>query len=328
MIEFTGPDRKEVCLAIQSAFNRAALEQVVSFELNQDLESIVSGCNDSEVTFKLVCWSEAQGCVVQLLQAVCLDKPDNPRIRAIAEKFLQRSGREQGVAQPRPRFPEPCEFDLAGVMEDALTHLYGQRGLVGFVVPCVEEAFQVRFCERLKRELGRKNIKIRQPLQLNPYVSIDQIVKRVQQYERDLLRDYDVVCPMPISIFEPDSTIPDELWRKLSDSFRQTPAKRRLILFLYGHENAVFPEGLHRIRSPEFRAVHVFRWVVRMAKAMDWQEYIWEQWQEHMMEGCCSDDASDALDIRLAYEHLDMSISLLQRQLPPEQFIQELRSGF
>ena len=178
-------------------------------------------------------------------------------------------------------------------------------------------------------ELDRKNIVIRQPLQTDPYVSIDEVVSRIQQYEKkDLLRDRDVVCPMPISIFEPDSGIPDELWRKLSEHFKTTTSNRRLILFMYGRENAVFPKGPCSISPPRFEEVHVFRWVVRIAQAMGWQEQSWEQWRQHMVDCCCNGSEVGSLDVRLAYEHLDFSMSLLQRQLSPEEFIQELRSGF
>ncbi len=324
----TGQQVKQLCDALLSAFDMPRLRRMVRCELDQKLEQIAGGDDANDVVFALVSWAEAEGRDLELIQVACQMKPGNAELQAIAQQFLQPAQQEHSAASPRPRFPEPCEFDLTGLMEDALPHLYGKQGLVGFVIPCMEETFRVRFCERLKKELGRKNIKIRQPLQIDPFVSIDQVVSRIHQYERDLLRDHDVVCPMPISIFEPNSTIPDELWGRLSEIFKQTTAKRRLILFMYGRENAVFPRGLRRIRSPEFEAVHVFRWVVRMAEAMDWQEHIWEQWQEHMMECCCSGNSAGPLDVRLAYEHLDVSMSLLQRQLSPEQFIQELKSGF
>ncbi len=332
MIEFTGAQRKEVCIAIQSAFDRSALEQVVSFELNIDLETIVSGCNDSQITFRLVRWSEEQGCVVELLQAVCTERPANARLQAIAQQFLQS-------AQPRNRtdtpeharqqflFPEPCDFDLIDLMDSAVTHLDSKSGLVGLVIPCLEDTFQSYFCERLKKSIGRQNIDIRRPLSINPFIPISEIVAKIRKYENLLsVGSRDIVCPVPVAIFDEESEILLQFWKALSCELEDITLGNRLIVVLFCQKDIRIPPECCLLSVPVFKESDVRRWVVRIARLMQWEEEFWKDWKQYILDDCRYGDGP--LDLRLIYEHLELSSKLLNCSLPVEEFMQELKSGF
>lgn len=87
-MQLDGKTRKQFQDALLSAFpSGAELEQMVSFELNENLNSIATGRNYSEVVFKLIKWAEAQGRVEELLTAACSTNSGNPKLRNFDEQI-------------------------------------------------------------------------------------------------------------------------------------------------------------------------------------------------------------------------------------------------
>ena len=80
--------RKQFQDVLLSAFpSEADLEQMVSFELDENLNYIATGGNYSEVVFKLIKWAQAQGKVEELLTAARSANPGNPKLRSFDEQI-------------------------------------------------------------------------------------------------------------------------------------------------------------------------------------------------------------------------------------------------
>ncbi|WP_063800830.1 GUN4 domain-containing protein [Mastigocoleus testarum] len=87
-IQLDGKSRKQFHDALLSAFpSKANLEQMVSFELNENLDTIATGGSYSEVVFKLIEWSEARGKVENLLDAARSSNPGNPKLQGFAQQI-------------------------------------------------------------------------------------------------------------------------------------------------------------------------------------------------------------------------------------------------
>ena len=87
-MELDGKSRKQFQDALLNAFpSEADLEQMVSFELDENLNSIATGGNYSEVVFKLIKWAQAQGRVKELLDAALSANPGNPKLRSFDDQM-------------------------------------------------------------------------------------------------------------------------------------------------------------------------------------------------------------------------------------------------
>jgi len=223
------------------------------------------------------------------------------------------------------RFPEVSRFDLTHLIDKCLGELLGKKGLIGLAVPCGEKAFLKNFCDRLKHELGRSNIQIRQPLSLNPQViSVSKAVEAIKQYKK-LLQTSDVICPIRVSVCDASSNIPLDFWQKLQDAF-QDNFKHRLIVVLVGSEDCVFPTSAVLLYSPQFEQVHAFQWIRDITQALSWGE-VTDEWMQKMVDRClCGDVQAGCLDVGLVYEHLEYTLSLLQNNpsLSAEAFLEQL----
>ncbi|MDJ0708456.1 MAG: effector-associated domain EAD1-containing protein [Leptolyngbyaceae cyanobacterium MO_188.B28] len=316
-----GCQRKRLHEALINAFPRPDLTQLVSFEMNEDLDKIAGTGILSEVTFNLIRWCESKGRVKELIRGAYDRMPDDPVFKEFYQKFCKQPG---ALSQ---RFPEAHEFDMRDLMDDCLLAIYSNHGLIGLVIPCAEESFRVKFCERLKdqlKEMGRRNIIIKQPLQLDPYVPTNEVVSRIARYKTDLTRNRDVICPVPFSIFEPNSTVPNTFWKALSEKFKEQSFQSRLIIFMYGRENVIFPNGPTRLNPPEFQPVHILRWIIKITQLAGWSESVRKVWQQKMISKCVLDPHNNLLDIRQVYEHLDWSLQLFQQNISADDFLQEL----
>src|SRR4051794_34097596 len=88
-MELTGTQRRDLCNALCAAFpTRIALTKMVSFQLNQDLSTIVSdNDSDADAAFELVRWFEARGQVNDLLTGACLENGSNPSLQVVAQEL-------------------------------------------------------------------------------------------------------------------------------------------------------------------------------------------------------------------------------------------------
>ncbi|MEA5452535.1 effector-associated domain EAD1-containing protein [Leptolyngbya sp. CCNP1308] len=333
------PLRKLLFQALLSAFPQVDdLVILVDFELGENLWQIVGEATGQSIVYKLIVWCEAYGRLKDLIEAASRERPKNPELCHFVARYQQltvtnRPQEDFEVQAPLPTtpaepkrqsFPEACHFDMDVLMEECREAIYGKKGLVGLIVPCSETVFQEYFCERLRQNLGRKATKKRQPLAIDVNISAEQVVSRIRGFKSDLLKDYDVICPLPIHISQPGSTLPDSVWQALSEEFKNTEINRRLIVVMFGGKTTIFPKGPIYIQPPLFKEMHIEDWVIRVSKVLEWPEHAWEHWKIRMVLDCFSDPTCQSLDIWKVYERLELSLKLLQNHRVADDFLQEL----
>ena len=235
-----------------------------------------------------------------------------------AEAFqntLQQVNPATILPQPSSRatfqqFPEVSRFDLTQLVDKCLGELLGKRGLIGLAVPCGEKAFLKNFCDRLKHELGRSNIQIRQPLSLNPQViSVNKAVEAIKQYKK-LLQTSDVICPIRVGVCDASSSIPKDFWQQVQTAF-QGDFKYRLIVVMVGGAGCIFPPDAILLHPPQFQEIHAFQWIRDITRSLNWED-VMDDWRQKMIDRCLCDMQTGCLDVGLVYEHLDYTLSILQ----------------
>lgn len=333
--------------ALVSAFpSISKLRMMVKLKLKKNLNVISESNELSEVTFTLIETADTEGWMENLITAAREHIPGNELLNKFHDGYfttnsflnknqpitlfeerktsIQELKKEQAVTEPSYRALNQYYFDLEALIEQSLSELDGQRGLVGLAVPCDDDAFQENFCQRLKDEIGRSNIQIKRPLALNPLVnSVERAVRVIKGYKQ-ILQIGEIICPIQVQVFDPNSSIPDKFWQIISAEFENT-SEHRLIMLMVGSEDSVFPKGVIKIEAPKFTTTHVHRWVVKVTKYQGWAEQVIGQWKQHMIAGCCLDDPkSGLLDIRYVYDYLDYTMQLLQGSHSAEAFLQEL----
>jgi len=82
-----GIDFGEMLTAFLEAFDSDDLEEMVRIRLDQKLRAIVAPGPDKHRIFKLLEWAEQRGLMVELIRAAYLERPNNPKIREIYQKF-------------------------------------------------------------------------------------------------------------------------------------------------------------------------------------------------------------------------------------------------
>jgi len=82
-----GIDFNEILTAFVDAFDSDDLEEMVRFRLDLKLRTIVAPGPDRRRIFKLLEWAEQRGLMVELIRAAYLERPNNPQIREIYQKF-------------------------------------------------------------------------------------------------------------------------------------------------------------------------------------------------------------------------------------------------
>ncbi len=96
-MKLNGSQRKQLHTALLDAFpNVSSLDQMVSFELSEDLNAIAYGPNRSAIIFELIRWAEAQGRVTDLVEAALAQNRGNQ----LLQKFDQEFGPFQRIQQP------------------------------------------------------------------------------------------------------------------------------------------------------------------------------------------------------------------------------------
>ena len=113
-----GKSRQQFHDALLSAFpTPAKLKQMVSFELDENLDAIAIGENYSEVVFKLIEWAESEGKEEELLNAARFSNPGNPKLKSFDEQIRNTPNNNNTTPQAEeslstPPAPESSDFDV------------------------------------------------------------------------------------------------------------------------------------------------------------------------------------------------------------------------
>ena len=87
-MDLSGEERKQLHDALIDAFpSKTLLEQMVSFELDENLNVIASGTDLNDIVFNLITTAESEGWVEELIFAARRSNPGNPKLKAISQKF-------------------------------------------------------------------------------------------------------------------------------------------------------------------------------------------------------------------------------------------------
>lgn len=321
----SGPQQGKVYKALLDAFKESELRRLLRFELDRELAEIAGGEDYRDVVDSVVSCSCTEGWHLQLIQVACAERPNCPNLRAIAQEFLQQPRPIAAQATKHAQFPDVCDFDLRLPVRQAIAHLDDKSGLIGLAIPAVEAKLLIKLCERLKKQLGRRETLIRDPLKLDYRTSVERVCVRVQRYRNNLNNGRDVICPIDISDASGGNI--EELWDKLFEHFQEIHTNNRLVMLFHGSTEATLPTNIRQIQSPSFDGMDVRDWVLEIAEKLNWQEDTWRAWRQCMIDYSCKDGEEDALDAYWVYEHLDFSMKILQRQTSEQEFLQELLLG-
>lgn len=325
----TGDQVNQFTSALLDAFpSQAKLAEMVRLKLDKNLHALALGDNLQEIVFRLIGAAEAEGWIAQLIFSAHTSNPGNP---VLLEFFHLSSGMltkgehlyetasggdEQRVLSYQ--LPSPCNFDLTRLIEDSLEKVEGKHGLIGLAVPCDDDAFLENFGERLKKELGRRNIQMWPRLTLKPiHVSTDEaiaIIKRCKQ----VLQKRDILYPIVIHIF--DKHISNAFWQTMCHEFTGN-FENRLIVIMGGDSACAFPDDIPLLEPPQFREAHIITWVRDVVGYLGWPDNVREVWKQKMVAEC---SYNNMLHMRFVYEHLVYTLQLLQGNLSCERFLDEL----
>ncbi|BAZ13529.1 NACHT domain family protein [Calothrix sp. NIES-4071] len=91
-MKLSGQQRKNLLIALVDAFpTKSSLEHMLSFELNKNLNEIVSGGSLQEIVFSLIKTAESQGWVQDLVRAARASNPGNSNLQNITEELLTQT---------------------------------------------------------------------------------------------------------------------------------------------------------------------------------------------------------------------------------------------
>ena len=122
-MQLNGQQRKLFHKSLLSAFpSTSKLRQMLSFELDENLDAIAMGDNYSDTVFKLIKWAESEGKVRKLLNAARSSNSGNPELRSFEEqmrdKFDENPTSEINVYSSKVKylyhykFRAECEHDV------------------------------------------------------------------------------------------------------------------------------------------------------------------------------------------------------------------------
>ncbi len=214
---------------------------------------------------------------------------------------------------------EPYNFDLKILARECVNMILRKHDLIGFAIPYDSYPFLVNFCERIKIDLGRKNIHpVRAPLDLKPYVMrVDRAISRIMEY-KSLLETGDVICPVLVPPSEGDIT--NHFWKSIRDKF-EADLKNCFIIIMTGSPDHNFPEGVVRLKSPQLDIFDLHEWVRDIGGVLDLPDFVIDIWRDEMERQCRNEDV---LEIEEAYHHISMAKDLLNEYPEYEDFISHL----
>ncbi|MBO3460153.1 effector-associated domain EAD1-containing protein [Aetokthonos hydrillicola Thurmond2011] len=90
-MDLSGQERKKLQEALIDAFlSRSSLEQMLSFELEKNLNTIAGDSNLEEITFKLIETAKSEGWLEKLVVAASKKKPGNRKLQDFV-KYISRN---------------------------------------------------------------------------------------------------------------------------------------------------------------------------------------------------------------------------------------------
>ncbi|MDM8515341.1 hypothetical protein QUF76_04020 [Desulfobacterales bacterium HSG16] len=198
-------------------------------------------------------------------------------------------------------------FDLSVLVEDCIEELFNNQGLIGFGVPCNSSVFLSNFCERVKHELGRSRIRVKQPVMINPIsTSVDKAVQTIGCRYRPALNEFDILVPVQFT----DRTMGELFWRKLHNKFlNEGNCKNRLIIVMGMYEECVVSENMKMLEEPVFKKLHILQWVRNIVHKMGWQEDVIQNWSDEIINQCSHEFK---LDIEWVYDYLGSALEILK----------------
>ena len=84
----TGKQCQQFHKALLASFDRASLENMVKFELDERLDVIVGGETLSDIVFHLILWAERNGKLSDLIQGSLSTQKGNSLLKAFADSVL------------------------------------------------------------------------------------------------------------------------------------------------------------------------------------------------------------------------------------------------
>ena len=215
-------------------------------------------------------------------------------------------------------FFEPCRFDLDHFTEKSMETLIARNGLIGFALSSNSLILLRQCCHRLKLELGRSNIQVRDPFVIDPkFKTVEMGVRDVLKH-RKLLEIQHLLLAVQIS----DLANANLFWSTLKMSF-SGEMKHKLVILMALNEGCAFPEGVVQLDTPRFDRVHAYRWVREIVALMKWPEDFIDLWVDSMIAECTFE--SSELYPDQVYIHLDETIKFIQETPRLADFKAELK---
>ncbi|MDF5731568.1 MAG: tetratricopeptide repeat protein [Rhizonema sp. PD38] len=122
-MSLSGQQRKEIHEALLDAFPKeSSLEQMLSFELNKNLDAIAGGKDLREIVFYLIREAEAQGWIEDLVRAAYRTNPENSKLKAIAQTLKMAPQSVWNISYPRNPFFTGRETVLPEIRDALLTN--------------------------------------------------------------------------------------------------------------------------------------------------------------------------------------------------------------
>ncbi|MBW4502262.1 MAG: hypothetical protein KME57_22500 [Scytonema hyalinum WJT4-NPBG1] len=328
-LKLKGKQFQQLKEALLSAFpNPPKLEHMVRCGLDQNLDAIATG-NHNDVVFELIKWAETNGSLENLLIAArnkdCDGNPGNPELKRIYEELLPG----QATTKQPYEWLHPSNFDLNDLIKDCFNELDDRQGLIGLAVPYYKHDFPVYFCERLKDRLNKSHITIIRTTALKPqFTSVDTVVKKIKDNKNNLQKS-DVICRILVDDpYNQNTSITDDFWQKIYAEFKDNNIEHRLIVIMFGSENSIFPEGVNKLKPPQFTRADANDWVLNVTRPLKWTQNCQQKWKEMMINNCLedhNDSQNRLLNIGYVYEHLNYTIDLLKQKPSEEEFLKELQ---
>jgi hypothetical protein len=90
LLDLSELSREELLEALLDAYrDRNSLKRMVKFKLGKNLNEITSDTLSlHEIIFDLIDWAESNGQLEFLITSVCKDKPNNPKLKKIADRYI------------------------------------------------------------------------------------------------------------------------------------------------------------------------------------------------------------------------------------------------
>lgn len=201
---------------------------------------------------------------------------------------------------------EPFRFDLSDTTNACLGALLRRaNGLIGFSVCCNSHRFLNNLCERLRHELFRPNISLRNVWSISPiHTPLERVLENIKKY-RPRLNTGDVLVAVDV----PNKETAERLWEALCREFGGE-LSNRLIVILAVPGDECSPAGTTAVASPVFTEVHVFQWVRDVVVGQRWPPEFIDDWVEIMVRECV---VGDQLEIDTVYEYLNDMLELIKQ---------------